>query len=183
MHILTGKWRGKSLVYPKKGLRPTQSRVREAVFDILQNDIENARFLDLCCGTGSMGLEALSRGAEHVTFVDQETKWVHKNVGFLPKTAYAIYTMECIRFLKKAALLPFSIIFFDPPWEKHSLYEDALKQILDFGILSPGGIFMCEHSKRVNLSSFGQTKTYRYGDAYITRLSASPVGYSVQIDT
>src|SRR6266550_63801 len=72
MRIIAGKYRGRKLKSPPSdGTRPTSDRLRETLFNVLAPRIEGARFLDLCAGTGAVGIEALSRGAEHVTFVDQ----------------------------------------------------------------------------------------------------------------
>ena len=75
MRIIAGKYRGRQLKSPPSAqTRPTSDRLRETLFNVLAPRIEGARFLDLCAGTGAVGIEALSRGAEHVTFVDQSRK-------------------------------------------------------------------------------------------------------------
>src|SRR2546430_13065900 len=75
MRIIAGKFRGRKLKSPPSSqTRPTSDRLRETLFNILAPQIEGARFLDLCAGTGAVGIEALSRGAAHVTFVDQSKK-------------------------------------------------------------------------------------------------------------
>src|SRR5687767_5031447 len=75
MRIIAGKFRGRQLKsQPSAQTRPTSDRLRETLFNVLAPRIEDARFLDLCAGTGAVGIEALSRGAEHVTFVDQSRK-------------------------------------------------------------------------------------------------------------
>src|SRR6185436_4351978 len=75
MRIIAGKYRGRRLKSPPDSrTRPTSDRLRETLFNVLASRIQGARFLDLCAGTGAVGIEALSRGAEHVTFVDQSRK-------------------------------------------------------------------------------------------------------------
>src|SRR5919201_3217952 len=75
MRVIAGKYRGRKLKSPPSdATRPTSDRLRETLFNILAPRIEGARFLDLCAGTGAVGIEALSRGAEHVTFVDRSRK-------------------------------------------------------------------------------------------------------------
>jgi 16S rRNA (guanine966-N2)-methyltransferase len=87
MRIIAGKYRGRKLESPPSlQTRPTSDRLRETLFNILAPRIEGARFLDLCAGTGAVGIEALSRGASHVTFVDQSRKMcalIEANVGAL----------------------------------------------------------------------------------------------------
>src|ERR1043165_7269106 len=135
MRIIAGKYRGRRLKSPpSERTRPTSDRLRETLFNILAPQIQDARFLDLCAGTGAVGIEALSRGASHVTFVDQSRKMcalIEANVDALgiDENAIKIVTTEALAFLRAAArkitessltvgLLPrsqpFDIIFFDP---------------------------------------------------------------------
>src|SRR5205823_849470 len=136
MRIIAGKFRGRKLKSPPSlATRPTSDRLRETFFNILAPRIEDARFLDLCAGTGAVGIEALSRGAAQVTFVDQSKKMcvlIEANVRALEinEEEIEIVTAEALVFLRRCmeetkpslrvGLLPqsqpFDIIFFDPPY-------------------------------------------------------------------
>lgn len=87
LHIITGEFKGRKLVFPKDnpGVRPTSSRTRHAIFNILNShmDLQNIAVLDLFCGSGALGLEALSRGAKYVTFVDLNPTFVGQNIAHL----------------------------------------------------------------------------------------------------
>src|SRR6185436_17655745 len=109
MRIIAGKYRGRRLKSPPDSrTRPTSDRLRETLFNVLASRIQGARFLDLCAGTGAVGIEALSRGAEHVTFVDQSRKMcglIEANLDALqvPGDAVEIAASDATLFLKKRA--------------------------------------------------------------------------------
>ena len=159
MRIIAGKIRGRKLHYKQVGLRPSKGRVREALFNILQQDIEGAVFLDLCCGTGAMGLEAYSRGAKHVVFVDTDTRLVSQNGEGLN---------EGIRILRRSYEEAFNeiqssdIVFFDPPWE----LQESYKQVFDVWLKAKRSqILICEHpqSQALDFKSRVHQKHYTYG--------------------
>src|SRR6266498_1433141 len=125
MRIITGKYRGRRLQSPPSlQTRPTSDRLRETLFNILAPRIRGARFLDLCAGTGAVGIEALSRGAAHVTFVDQSRRMcalIETNIRALEvdEQEFEVVTSEATKFLGRCAkkgLPHFDIIFFDPPY-------------------------------------------------------------------
>src|SRR5690242_19819793 len=107
MRVIAGKYRGRRLKGPPSlATRPTSDRLRETLFNILAPRIEGARFLDLCAGTGAVGIEALSRGAAHVTLVDQSRKMralIEANVGELEvdEDEVEIVTAEASEFLRR----------------------------------------------------------------------------------
>lgn len=157
MRIIAGKFRGRKLKSPGSlQTRPTSDRLRETLFNILAPRIEGARFLDLCAGTGALGIEALSRGAAHVTFVDQSRKMcelIEANLKTLDveKSGIEIITNDALEFLRrhvKKAELEFDIIFFDPPYGAD--YEGVLDLIGEQAprILSDEGIVIVEHHKK-----------------------------------
>jgi 16S rRNA (guanine966-N2)-methyltransferase len=192
MQILSGKYKKCRLNYPKKGpMRPTQNHVKESLFNILGSrfgDISGTRILDLCCGTGQNGLEALSRGAVYVTFVDIDVRYVVQNVQKLSEIDSTIHTSiqikkkESVRFILEWAQDVttrdrYDIIFFDPPWTMDSLYDDTLKCIFEFDILSKQGMLVFEHSKKMDLLAILNTHTkqrmsnqnqYFYGNTGLT---------------
>ncbi|MBI5272833.1 MAG: 16S rRNA (guanine(966)-N(2))-methyltransferase RsmD [Chlamydiia bacterium] len=120
LRIIGGKFKGRPLKAPK-GLRtrPTQSMLREAVFNICQNAIEGARFLDLFAGSGAMGLEALSRGAARTTFIEKDRSAIAaitENIASLDvKTQCQLSTLDAKTALQRCEG-PFDIIYIDPPY-------------------------------------------------------------------
>jgi len=166
MRIIAGRFRGRKLKSPPSlATRPTSDRLRETMFNILAPRIKGARFLDLCAGTGAVGIEALSRGASQVTFVDQSRKMcglIEANLQALAisedeieEDEIEIVTSEASEFLRKfvkKATEPFDIIFFDPPYAAD--YETILNSIGEHAahILHSDAIVIVEHDKRKQLS-------------------------------
>src|SRR6185436_801918 len=125
MRIIAGKYRGRRLKSPPSlGTRPTSDRLRETLFNILAPRIEGARFLDLCAGSGAVGIEALSRGASHVTFADRSRKMyalIETNLKLLDVSDDAVEVvgreaLDLLRRTIKDEAGPFDLIFFDPPY-------------------------------------------------------------------
>lgn len=171
MRIIAGKYRGRRLKSPPSlQTRPTSDRLRETLFNILAPRIEGARFLDLCAGSGAVGIEALSRGAEHVTFVDQSKKMcalIEANAAALKvdEGEVDVFTAEASDFLRKCAkkeVTPFEFVFFDPP------YATDYGAVLDYlgknaaRLLAEDGLLIVEHDKKKELSEeFGGLRRYR----------------------
>jgi 16S rRNA (guanine966-N2)-methyltransferase len=160
-----------------KSLRPTSSKVREALFDILGNRIIGASFLDLYAGSGTVGFEALSRGAGTAVFVESDAMRVRairniaEELGFLERSV--IRRDKASGFLRKAASENrlFDIIFADPPY--HSDELNKVLPLIDEGrLLSEGGVVAAEHFSREippdSAGSLKKKKTYRYGDTTLT---------------
>ena len=122
MRIIAGKYRGHKLVdFKAEHIRPTTDRVKETLFNKLQFQISGSRVADLFCGTGNLGLEALSREAEFCTFVEKSPQSVaitRQNIEKLkvPSNVYKVVTMDAISFLKAYPGPAFDIIFADPPF-------------------------------------------------------------------
>ena len=158
-------------------LRPTSSKVREALFDILRNKIEGASFVDLYAGTGTVGLEALSRGAERSFFVepdDLRIRTIKNNVlglGFLEQAA--VEKGRAYEFLQKATAEneSFDIFFIDPPYDSEEI-EKILPLLGEEGLVNEDGIVIVEHFfKRHVPEKAGRLKmkrNYRYGDTMLT---------------
>jgi len=171
MRIIAGKYRGRKLKSPPSlRTRPTSDRLRETLFNILAPRIEGARFLDLCAGSGAVGIEALSRGAEHVTFVDQSREMcalIEANVNALKvdEDEIEIIAAEATEYLRrklKKHSVPFEIIFFDPPYamDYNSVLESVGKHLAI--LLADDGLVIVEHHKKNELSEeFGGLKRYR----------------------
>ncbi|HEX8174677.1 MAG TPA: 16S rRNA (guanine(966)-N(2))-methyltransferase RsmD [Pyrinomonadaceae bacterium] len=153
MHVLAGKYRRRFLQSsPSNRVRPTARRLREALFELLSFRVEGARFLDLCAGSGAVGIEALSRGASHVTFVDRSRKmcsFIESNLGAcgVPRGHAEIWMSDAAHFLRRALLQRervWDIAFFDPPYA--TPYATVLEAFGTAALLRPkGGVLVAEH--------------------------------------
>lgn len=172
MRVITGSARGRKLREPKNmDIRPTTDMVKEAIFNILQFELEGARVLDLFAGTGQLGIEAISRGAGEVVFTDasaEAVKLVRRNLevcGFEGRVLQG----EAISLLPR--LGKFDIVFLDPPYDT-DLLEKALETVEIVDLLNEGGIIVCESRQEKVLPEphFGYvTETERrYGKVKIT---------------
>lgn len=129
MRIISGKFKGHHLVsFQADHIRPTTDRVKETLFNKLMFHVDGAIALDLFCGTGNLGLEAISRGAQHVTFVDLNKKSIDiakKNIEKLkvPAGEYKIILKDVLTFLKQFEGPAFDLIFVDPPFTKKMAHE------------------------------------------------------------
>jgi 16S rRNA (guanine966-N2)-methyltransferase len=171
MRIIAGKYRGRKLKNPPSlQTRPTSDRLRETLFNILAPRIKGARFLDLCAGSGAVGIEALSRGAAHVTFVDRsrkmyaliETNLTSLNVSDDESEVVSKEALEFLRRYTKNDPVAFDIIFFDPPYAMN--YEAVLDYVGEHAtrVLAEGGVMIIEHHRKKNLKEdFGVLKRYR----------------------
>jgi 16S rRNA (guanine966-N2)-methyltransferase len=153
MRVLAGKYRRRFLQSTaSKRVRPTARRLREALFELLSFRVDGARFLDLCAGSGAVGIEALSRGAAHVTFVDRSRKmcsFIEANVEEcgVPAGQAEIWLSDAEHFLRRATVQRaerWDIAFFDPPYA--TPYAPVM-EALGTGLLlkQKGGILIAEH--------------------------------------
>ena len=183
MRVITGTARGTKL-YTLSGedvTRPTPEVVKEAVFSSIQFDIEGRTFLDLYAGSGQMGIEALSRGADRATFIDasrdaigiinqnlQKTKLITKATVMCATAEQYVKTVRTRQ--------AFDFVFLDPPYALRAL-PDALALIYDAGLIKPTGLVICEDEKYIDkdderLSSrFELKKEARYGRVIISYLT------------
>jgi 16S rRNA (guanine966-N2)-methyltransferase len=171
VRIIAGKYRGRTLKSPPSlQTRPTSDRLRETLFNILAPRVEGARFLDLCAGSGAVGIEALSRGAAHATFVDQSRKMyalIETNLHLLnvKDDEAEVVNREALDMLRRrirSVAEPFDAIFFDPP------YNIDYEEVLDYlaantkTFLSEDGVVIVEHHKKKALpEESGGLKKYR----------------------
>lgn len=167
MRIIAGKFRSRRLKgTPPSGIRPTSDKLRETVFNILGASVEGTTFLDGCAGMGGIGIEAVSRGASMVVFVDQSRKacrMIRENLESLAiKEGCKILEMDLAEALKGIQV---DIAFVDPPYQREDLYESVLEH---FG-KAPPGLLIIEHSKHKDLpGSAGKLRKIRslvQGDA------------------
>ena len=152
MRIIAGTYRGRTLItVPDLSLRPTTDRVKQTVFDILSNriDLNGIKVLDLFSGSGSLGLEAISRGAESVTFIEKSPK----SMAVLKKNAdtlgcsdrCTLYQADVFWYLKNAHRL-YDLVFADPPYRLEAI-GDIPNAIFQSGVLRNGTYVFMEHSK------------------------------------
>jgi 16S rRNA (guanine(966)-N(2))-methyltransferase RsmD len=170
MRIVAGKYRGRKLKNPSSlETRPTSDRLRETLFNILAPRIKGARFLDMCAGSGAVGIEALSRAAAHATFVDQSRKMcalIETNLEALTIDGddVEVVNHEATDFLRRGAKkeAPFDAIFYDPPYATD--YEELLNFLGEHAarLLAEEGVVIVEHHKKKDLKEeFGGLKRYR----------------------
>jgi 16S rRNA (guanine966-N2)-methyltransferase len=161
MRIVGGRLRGRVLAAPKsQAIRPTADRLREALFNILVHaygdPLPGARVVDLFAGTGALGLEALSRGAQFALFVDQAAEaraLLRENVATLGVGGAArIFRRDATRLGMLAGLAPFSLVFLDPPYGQ-GLAEKALASAREGGWLSPGALAVVEEATTASFTT------------------------------
>ena len=177
MRVITGKCRGRRLLEPAgRDVRPTTDQVKEAMFNIIQFQVEGARVLDLFAGTGQLGIEALSRGAESCTFVDAARDSVHLVEENLRRCGLTgrVLCCDALSFLKTGE--KFDLVFLDLPYGS-GLDGKAMESLKEFDILSKGGIMICETRADTDLPelspSYGTVRTYRYGKIKLTVVTRS----------
>ncbi len=178
MRIISGKYRGTHLSGPEgSDTRPTSDRVKEALFNILMWDIEESRFLDLFAGTGGIGIEALSRNAEEVVFVDFNSNALKILKSNLEKinlnSNFEIFNndaFQAIDILSSRGKI-FDIIFLDPPYEMKDTLE-LIETIFDREIIANYGKIIVEHDKRnempEKIRGFHKSKQKKYGNTMLT---------------
>ena len=176
MRVITGSARGVRLKTPDGLLtRPTTDRVKEAVFSIIQFEVEGSNVLDLFAGTGQMGIEALSRGAASCDFVDHDKtaqSVARKNIDACRVSDRACLTGgDFGAFVSRCAKGQYDLIFLDPPYGGKILKE-ALSAIERFDILSETGIIVCESAAEDTVETgLRKGREYRYGAIKITIVS------------
>ncbi|MDE6586435.1 MAG: 16S rRNA (guanine(966)-N(2))-methyltransferase RsmD [Clostridia bacterium] len=171
MRIISGKYRGLKLnEFDGNAVRPTADRVKESLFNILYGKVAGVRVLDLFCGSGNLGIESLSRGAEFVHFNDiskDSVKLLKSNLSKLKEENYRITNADFKTCLSSAGA--FDIIFIDPPYKLEAGIE-ALKLIGANGLLSADGVAVFERDRAfegeiAGLKAFDER---RYGKTFLT---------------
>lgn len=188
MRIISGKHRGRKIELGKEAaafVRPTSDFAREAIFNILNHSdlgLERHSYidqyvLDACCGTGALGLEALSRGAKHVTFVDKSREAL-ANAHFNAEKMHEGNNVDFIH--ADACKLPrakrqFALVFLDPPYFKNMI-EPALKSLHEGGWIAPDGIIVAEHGSKEKIlfpKAYSVVDVRQYGRATINILKVA----------
>jgi len=175
MRIIAGKFKGRKLYSPKdESIRPTADRVKEAIFSMLDEYLNGAVVLDLFSGSGSLGLEAISRGAKICYFCDSSAESIRLTKSNIDKcNAGSQSVLIAGDFIKALLKMPekADIILLDPPYEKGFL-DICLKKIYENGVLSEDGIIVAEHGAAEvlpdSLLTFNRIKKKKYGSALVS---------------
>jgi 16S rRNA (guanine966-N2)-methyltransferase len=178
VRIIAGEFRGRELATPAGGTtRPTAARAREALFSIL-GDIRAARVLDLYAGSGALGLEALSRGAEQLVLVESNKaaqRAIRSNIDALGQSARAlllpIRAEAAQRALERHG--PFSLVLADPPWADAQAALQVLEKLVKAGLATPAARLVLEHAARTppalsENTPLAAVDTRRWGDTAVT---------------
>ena len=191
MRVVAGKFKGRRLKTIKGSeVRPTADRVKEALFRIFGEQVVEADFLDLCAGTGNIGLEALSQGAKSITFVDSNyhcIRIIESNLemcGFDRKHPQVrLIHLDARKALARLGKrkAKFGLIYFDPPYAS-KIHESCLRQIAEAGLLSPTGVLVIEHRKvkeadwteSLILDELVLSRQKRYGDTMLSFYRRQP---------
>lgn len=180
LRIIAGKFKGRPLKTPKtSSTRPTQGMLREAVFNICQNKIEGAHFLDIYAGSGAMAFEALSRGADHVTLIEKNRMaidCIQENIGSLEvKIQVELITSDAIAALKRLKT-KFDIIYIDPPYQ--TPLEPLIQQLLKAQVLKEGAVLFIEErntkAKPLELPPLILKDSRRFGTALLHQYHKKP---------
>jgi 16S rRNA (guanine966-N2)-methyltransferase len=188
MRVIAGKYRSRKLQsLPGMDLRPTADRLRETLFDILTAGnpaaLEGSTWIDLYAGTGSVGIEAVSRGAAMVYFVESSPRAVElirKNLQSLQiETGFEILKQDAQRALSQlnASQVRTDFVFLDPPYRMEDAYGQALKAISNSQLLKPAGIVIAEHHKKFDpgaqIASLLRYRQLTQGDAALSFYSVA----------
>lgn len=168
MRVIAGIYKGRRLkTLEGLSVRPTSDRLRETLFNIMTPRIEGARFADICAGSGAIGIEALSRGARHVTFIESSLKAARiisenlRNCGI--REDYRVVNRDALRALKNLASekAQFDIIYFDPPYGS-DIYTPVMWLIAKHDLLAEDGVVIVEHRRQTPLlPNYDQLRPYR----------------------
>ena len=178
MKIIGGEFKGRRIEIPKGvDIRPTSDKVREALFNIIKDQVGEASVLDLFAGSGSLGIEALSRGAKKAVFIDIQRKCIDsikRNLKNLPLSAKVeVYQNDAFKAIKKLSdlKLRFDIILLDPPYYDNIL-KKSLLYICNYDILNHSNLVVCEHFKKDimpdRLECLSKRRQVRYGDTLLS---------------
>jgi 16S rRNA (guanine(966)-N(2))-methyltransferase RsmD len=189
MRVIAGMYRSRPLIAPRgMATRPTSDRLRETLFNILAPHIEGARFADLYAGTGAVGIEALSRGAEHVTFIESAAT----AIAALRANLTALDIREGFQLDQRSVHVAlrtlarrdphFTLVYLDPPWEDGAAYTQSLNLLAASAaaLLAPEAIVIAEHARRPSVTladTYGKLQRYRQheqGDAALSFYRATP---------
>jgi 16S rRNA (guanine966-N2)-methyltransferase len=177
VRVITGRYKGLMLrSTPGNQVRPTQDRVRESLFSILSDIVSDARVLDLFAGFGTLGIEALSRGAQSASFVERNrgvAALLQSNIDRIGHSECKVIVAETAKALRRLSKegAQFDLVFLDPPYNK-GLVERTLEEIARSGVMAPDGRIFAEHESRLKaIRQVAHLYRYdyrRYGDTGIS---------------
>lgn len=180
MRIISGKYKGHPLVaFKADHIRPTTDRVKETLFNKLMFEMDGARVLDLFAGTGNLGIEALSRGAREVIFVEKHPKSIQilrQNLEKLkiPASDYKVVNMDVLNYLKTYQGEPFEIIFADPPFTEKMAHA-VMEQASQSGVFGVQSLLSIESERRERMEDeYGDLERYdhrEFGDKILSFFS------------
>jgi 16S rRNA (guanine(966)-N(2))-methyltransferase RsmD len=184
MRVIAGQFRSRKLhSFPGMEVRPTADRVRESLFNVLESGfpdrLHGTAWLDLYAGTGAVGIEALSRGARHATFVETSRRvaaLIEKNLAGLgiPAVQYEVAVGKATAMLQKLATLEFAFdyCFLDPPYSMHEEYAAVLERLAESRLLTPAAIIIAEHHPKFDpgarVGKLERFRLLRQGDAALS---------------
>ncbi len=183
MKITGGQWTGRNIQVPK-GVRPTTARSKEVLFGLMGDRIPDSLVIDLFCGSGALGLDALSRGADHVFFVDRSMRAIHAvrgNIEIMEVEEWCtVIPGDAFRVLKNLASQGYQadVITADPPYDSE-LADRILQSVAESEIMVPGGWLVVEHRSGEKISegacgNFSLVKSRKLGDTMISIWEWSP---------
>lgn len=175
MRIITGIYRGRRLMSPKDlSVRPTSDKVKEAIFSMIFEDIPDSIVVDMFAGTGSLGLEALSRGAKYCYFIDNDrdsVRMIKENIAHCGAENESTLLVGDFKYNMTKINEAIDLVFLDPPYGGKSL-EEALEKIGEGGFMAEEGLVVTEHGpENIMPDSIGiltKIKEKKYGSVYVT---------------
>lgn len=183
MRVIAGTYRSRILKSLKGlALRPTSDRLRETLFNVLGLGVSGSRFVDLFAGTGAIGIEALSRGAAEVVFIENHppaANLIRRNLasleihsGFTVLSADTLRGLELLQSRQKREKPAYDYVFLDPPYAAAKEYERVLEFLGSADLLASSGIVIAEHSRKFNLpekaGALRRVRILRQGDAVLS---------------
>lgn len=185
MRVIAGTRKRRTLHAPEgRDTRPTHDRVREALFSVLGN-VTDANVLDLCAGTGALGIEALSRGARHAVFIEQARpafRCLTRNIDELDLGGQSLLLCQSVEHSRAqlSAQGPFDLIFCDPPWAMVKTLVETLCRIDIASVLAQEGLLVLEHASKlpagdISLARLSPMERRTWGDTGVTLFSHASV--------
>jgi 16S rRNA (guanine966-N2)-methyltransferase len=177
MRVIAGTYRSRRIAAPPEEVtRPTSDRLRETLFNVISQQVRGSRFLDLYAGSGAVGIEALSRGAEMVYAVESNKKAVRtieQNLNSLDITDhFELIHSDVATAMKQLSGNQFNIVYVDPPYREHGAYEQAFRLLGELKLLATDAIVIAEHDKHFDpgdaVASLSRYRTLKQGDAVLS---------------
>lgn len=174
MKVISGLLKGRNIEgFNIEGTRPTMDRVKESIFSTIQFEIRDAIVLDLFAGSGNLGIEAISNGANKCYFVDNNKvaiNTINKNIKtFNIEDNLIIIKDDYMNALNNLKNNKFDIVFLDPPY-KDDYIDKAINKLLEYDMLNSKALIICEYNRDINheYDLLDEVKTKKYGDKFVT---------------